>query len=105
MLFAGTGHGFFYSLDDGAHWKPFAEGLPAAPVTWIETAKPYHDVIVSTYGRGLWVLRDVTALEQRDSVARRGARPFPPAAGCRPGGGGGRPGGPEGGGVGRGGGF
>ncbi len=83
MLFAGTGHGFFYSLDDGAHWKPFAEGLPAAPVTWIETAKPYHDVIVSTYGRGLWVLRDVTALEQRDSVARGGTYLFPPAAGYR----------------------
>ena len=83
MLFAGTGHGFFYSLDDGAHWKPFAEGLPAAPVTWIEMAKPYHDVIVSTYGRGLWVLRDVTALEQRDSVARGGTYLFPPAAGYR----------------------
>src|SRR5207302_821778 len=60
-----------------------AEGLPAAPVTWIEMAKPYHDVIVSTYGRGLWVLRDVTALEQRDSVARGGTYLFPPAAGYR----------------------
>jgi hypothetical protein len=83
MLFAGTGHGFFYSLDDGAHWKPFAEGLPAAPVTWIETPKPYHDVVVSTYGRGLWVLRDVTALEQSDSVAPGETHLFPPAAGYR----------------------
>jgi len=83
MLFAGTGHGFFYSLDDGAHWKPFAEGLPAAPVTWIETPKPYHDVVVSTYGRGLWVLRDVTALEQSDSVVPGQTYLFRPAAGYR----------------------
>src|SRR5438094_5746922 len=83
MLFAGTGHGFLYSLDDGAHWNPFAEGLPAAPVTWIETPKPYHDVVVSTYGRGLWVLRDVTALEHSDSVAPGQTHLFRPAAGYR----------------------
>jgi hypothetical protein len=29
MLFAGTGHNFFYSLDDGAHWKQFNEGTAA----------------------------------------------------------------------------
>jgi hypothetical protein len=83
MLFAGTGHAFFYSLDDGAHWQPFAEGLPAAPVTWIATPQPYHDVVVSTYGRGLWVLRDVTALEQSDSVAAGQAHLYRPAAGYR----------------------
>jgi photosystem II stability/assembly factor-like uncharacterized protein len=83
MLFAGTGHGFFYSLDDGQHWTPFRGGLPAAPVSWIVTPKPYHDVVVSTYGRGLWVLRDVTALEQSDSVAAGTTHLFPPAAGYR----------------------
>ena len=28
MLFAGTGHAFYYSMDDGAHWTMFNEGLP-----------------------------------------------------------------------------
>jgi photosystem II stability/assembly factor-like uncharacterized protein len=68
MLFAGTGHGFFYSLDDGATWKAFKEGLPAAPVTWIVVQKTYHDVVVSTYGRGLYILPDITRLEQSDQV-------------------------------------
>ena len=68
MLFAGTGHSFYYSLDDGAHWTQFKDGLPAAPVTWIEVAKDYHDVVVSTYGRGLFQLRDITMLEQQDQV-------------------------------------
>jgi len=68
MLFAGTGHAFYYSLDDGASWTQFKEGLPAAPVTWIEIEPRYHDVVVSTYGRGLYMLRDITRLEQSDLV-------------------------------------
>jgi photosystem II stability/assembly factor-like uncharacterized protein len=64
LLFAGTGHGFYYSLDDGAHWTELQAGLPRAPVTWIATQKAYHDVVVSTYGRGLYVLDDVSSLEQ-----------------------------------------
>ena len=62
MLFAGTGHAFYYSLNDGAHWTQFQAGLPAAPVSWVVVPKRWNDVVVSTYGRGLYILRDVTAL-------------------------------------------
>ncbi|HWJ20731.1 MAG TPA: hypothetical protein VNS52_00130 [Gemmatimonadaceae bacterium] len=65
MLFAGTGHGFYYTLDDGAHWTRYAEGLPAAPVTWIVVPKRWHDVVVSTYGRGLFILKDIAPLEEQ----------------------------------------
>jgi photosystem II stability/assembly factor-like uncharacterized protein len=68
MLFAGTGRSFYYSMDDGAHWTQFKDGLPAAPVTWIEVPRNWHDVVVSTYGRGLYILRDITMLEQSDQV-------------------------------------
>ena len=64
MLFAGTGHGFFYSTDDGGHWTELAAGLPHAPVSWIVVQKQFHDVAISTYGRGLYVLDDITPLEQ-----------------------------------------
>ena len=69
MLFAGTGNAFYYSMDDGRTWKQFKDGLPAAPVTWIEVQPQYHDVVVSTYGRGLYLLRDITRLEQQDQIA------------------------------------
>ncbi|MCG6989845.1 MAG: sialidase [Gemmatimonadetes bacterium] len=75
MLFAGTGDGFYYSMDDGGHWTQLQRGLPAAPVTWIVVEPRYHDVVVSTYGRGLYVLRDITRLEQADSFTDA-ARPF-----------------------------
>jgi photosystem II stability/assembly factor-like uncharacterized protein len=68
MLFAGTGHAFYYTMDDGTHWTRFKGGLPAAPVTWSVVEPRYHDVVVSTYGRGLWVLRDITRLEQSDQA-------------------------------------
>jgi len=68
MLFAGTGHGFFYSLDDGAKWTEYRNGLPAAPVSWIVLSRLNHDVVISTYGRGLYILRDISMLEQSDKT-------------------------------------
>ncbi len=68
MLFAGTGNAFYYSVNDGAHWTQFNDGLPAAPVSWIVVPRRWHDVVVSTYGRGLYILRDITALEQGASA-------------------------------------
>jgi photosystem II stability/assembly factor-like uncharacterized protein len=68
MLFAGTGRAFYYTMDDGKTWTRFKEGLPAAPVSWIEVQPVYHDVVVSTYGRGLYILKDITRLEQADRV-------------------------------------
>ncbi|HEY5088309.1 MAG TPA: hypothetical protein VII66_13195, partial [Gemmatimonadaceae bacterium] len=79
MLFAGTGNAFYYSMDDGGHWIHFSTGLPAAPVDWIVVPKQWHDVVVSTYGRGLYILHDITALEQGASVnATSSTRLFAP---------------------------
>ena len=68
MLFAGSGHGFFYSRDDGKTWTQFKDKLPAAPVNWIEVPKNAPEVALATYGRGLWILRDLWQLEQADTV-------------------------------------
>ena len=74
MLFAGTGHGFYYSIDDGGHWTELSAGLPHAPVSWVVVQKQFHDVVVSTYGRGLYVLDDITPLEQDDAGDDRRGR-------------------------------
>ena len=83
MLFAGTGHAFYYSLDDGAHWTQLQSGLPAAPVSWIVVQKQYHDVVVSTYGRGLYILDDVTPLEQQTAANAAALQLFAPRSGFR----------------------
>jgi hypothetical protein len=64
MLFAGTGRAFYYSIDDGTTWTRLRDGLPPAPVSWITVEPRFHDVVISTYGRGLFILPNVTTLEQ-----------------------------------------
>jgi len=68
MLFVGTGRGFYYTTDGGSRWTRLQDALPASPVSWIMVEPRYHDVVISTYGRGLFVLRDITRLEQADQV-------------------------------------
>ncbi len=69
MLFAGTGHAFYYTLDDGTTWTKFNTGLPPAPVSWISVEPRFHDVVVSTYGRGLFIMPNITLLEQTGQTA------------------------------------
>jgi hypothetical protein len=64
LLFAGTGSGLYYSLDDGGRWTALETGLPHAPVTWAVVQKNFHDLVISTYGRGLYIFDDITPLEQ-----------------------------------------
>ena len=64
LLFAGTGNGLYYSLDDGGHWTALQGGLPHSPVSWAVVQKDFHDLVISTYGRGLYILDDITPLEQ-----------------------------------------
>ena len=74
MLFAGTGHAFYYTLDDGKTWTKFTTGLPPAPVSWVTVEPRFHDVVISTYGRGLFILPNITLLEQTGQT-------LPPAPG------------------------
>src|SRR5260370_11483824 len=63
MLYAGTENGLYLSFDDGAHWRPLQSKLPHAPVFWLTVESRFHDLVVATYGRGFYILDDVTPLE------------------------------------------
>jgi hypothetical protein len=71
LLFAGTGNALYYSLDDGGSWTQFKKGLPPSPVTWTVVQKRFHDLVVSTYGRGFYILDDITPLEQMATQATK----------------------------------
>ncbi|GAB4517794.1 MAG: hypothetical protein Tsb0010_01970 [Parvularculaceae bacterium] len=62
LLFAGTEWGVYISLDDGATWKKFQQNLPVTPVTDIKIHR--DDLVLSTMGRGFWILDDISALRQ-----------------------------------------
>ena len=63
-LFVGTGNALYYSLNDGSTWKPLQTALPQSPVSWVVVQKQAHDIVLSTYGRGLYIMEDITPLEQ-----------------------------------------
>ncbi|HEV8431649.1 MAG TPA: hypothetical protein VGQ41_27360 [Pyrinomonadaceae bacterium] len=81
-LYAGTEFGIFLSFDNGAHWQPFQLNLPNVPVSDI---KVHHkDLIVSTQGRAIWILDNLTPLHQLSSeVNASGAWLFKPRDGYR----------------------
>ncbi|HSG09488.1 MAG TPA: hypothetical protein VLA36_14095 [Longimicrobiales bacterium] len=62
MLFAGTDNGVWFTLDDGTHWQRIRNNLPAAPVYWLTIQPHFNDLVVATYGRGIWILDDITPL-------------------------------------------
>jgi photosystem II stability/assembly factor-like uncharacterized protein len=65
LLYAGTEFGMFISFDNGAHWQSFQLNLPNVPVSDIKVHQ--KDLIVSTQGRALWILDNITALHQLSS--------------------------------------
>jgi photosystem II stability/assembly factor-like uncharacterized protein len=64
LLFAGTEFGIFVSLDRGAHWQPLKEGLPTVSVDDIQIHPREHDLLIATHGRSIYVIDDISALEQ-----------------------------------------
>jgi hypothetical protein len=62
LLYAGTELGVYVSFDDGAHWQPLATGMPVVPVS--DATVHGSDLVVSTNGRGFWILDDVAPLRE-----------------------------------------
>jgi photosystem II stability/assembly factor-like uncharacterized protein len=64
FLALGTDTSLFYSSDDGAHWTQFKSNFPTVSVYDLKFIKKTHDLVVATHGRGLFVLDDITPLEE-----------------------------------------
>ena len=64
LLYLGTENALYVSFDDGENWQPLQSNLPPAPVHWIEVQDHFNDLVVATYGRGFWILDDLTPLQQ-----------------------------------------
>ncbi|MEX0980225.1 MAG: hypothetical protein WDZ89_03965, partial [Gemmatimonadota bacterium] len=77
LLYAGTEFGLFISFDDGASWQTFQLDLPVTPVSGIKVHR--KDLVISTMGRGFYILDDLTPLHQfAEEVQGSGAHLFEP---------------------------
>jgi len=66
LLYAGTENKIYFSLDDGEHWQPLDTNMPAAPVYSLTVQPHFDDLVVGTYGRGIWILDDITPIRNLD---------------------------------------
>ena len=64
MLYAGTENAIYVSFDDGGLWQPLQNDLPHAPVSGIVVQEHFDDLVISTYGRGFWIMDDIGALRE-----------------------------------------
>ncbi len=67
LLFLGTENGLYVSFNDGDHWQPLQNNLPHAPVYGIVVQKRFRDLVLATYGRGFWIMDDISPLEQMNT--------------------------------------
>ena len=61
LLFIGTEFGAFASRDGGAHWIKLA-GVPTISVRDLAIQRRENDLVIGTFGRGIYILDDYTPL-------------------------------------------
>lgn len=78
LLFLGTDNALYVSWDDGEHWTRLRNNLPPAPVYWLTIQPRFNDLVIATYGRGIWILDDMTPLREFDRAQTSEVFLFPP---------------------------
>jgi hypothetical protein len=63
LLFVGTEFGAYFTIDGGAHWTQLKSGIPGVPVHDLQIQARANDLVAGTHGRGIYILDDLTPLE------------------------------------------
>jgi photosystem II stability/assembly factor-like uncharacterized protein len=69
LLYAGTNRGVWTSLDAGAHWTSLRLNMPATAIYDLEVQPDADDLVVASHGRGVWILDDLSALQNWSQAA------------------------------------
>ncbi len=82
LLFAGTESAVWVSFDDGDHWQSLMQNLPTT--SFRDLTIHGNDLVVGTYGRGIWILDDYAVLRQlTPRIAAESAHLFAPDTAVR----------------------
>ncbi len=82
LLFAGTESAMYVSFDDGDSWQSLRLNLPNT--SFRDATIKDNDLVVGTYGRGIWILDDISPLRQMTpEIASEAAHLFKPAEAVR----------------------
>jgi hypothetical protein len=78
LVYIATERGLYLTNDGGRHWIEFASNLPRVPVNDFVIHPRDNDLVLATHGRGVWILDDVTSLQQlTPAVLAESAHLFP----------------------------
>ena len=77
VLFAGTEYGLYISVNDGKNWEPFQLNLPKTPITDLLIRD--YNLIVGTQGRSIYVLDDLSFIENYQASNIDVSKVFPVA--------------------------
>jgi hypothetical protein len=64
VLYLGTETGLWVTLDRGRQWQRVKANLPTVPIYDIAVHARDNDLILGTHGRGIWILDDLTPIQQ-----------------------------------------
>jgi len=77
VLFVGTEHGVWATIDGGTHWVSLKNNLPTVAVHDIVVHPRDNDLVIGTHGRGIWILDNINVIEGlSDEVLTRPAHIF-----------------------------
>jgi hypothetical protein len=69
LWFVGNEVGVYVSVDAGETWHRMHSGLPTVPVDDIDIHPRENDLVLGTHGRGIWIMDDITPLENLGTEA------------------------------------
>lgn len=81
LLFLGTEFGVYFSADAGAKWNKLKAGMPNISVRDLAIQKRENDLVVGTFGRGIYILDDYSSLRSFDAAKDAEAQLFTPKDG------------------------
>jgi photosystem II stability/assembly factor-like uncharacterized protein len=64
LLFVGTEFGVYATIDGGGSWHRMMTGMPTVAVHDLVIHPRDNDLVAGTHGRSLWILDDITPLQQ-----------------------------------------
>ena len=71
LMFAGTEYGLYVSFDGGDSWNRWTGGYPTVSTYDMVIHPREHDLVIGTFGRGIWVLDDIRPLRALAATGKK----------------------------------
>ncbi|MHB8147925.1 MAG: WD40/YVTN/BNR-like repeat-containing protein, partial [Vulcanimicrobiaceae bacterium] len=81
LVYLGTEEGIWISYNDGTTWQRFKNNLPTVSVHDIRMQPQFDDLVIATHGRSVYIMDDMTPIQQLQEAVAHGSWLFQPRTG------------------------